>query len=91
MTGEAPRGWDAALTLYRLSMADLDALGNEYEDAELDHYGGAASHAVQEVLHMHAPDWAAFVTKLEILAENDDLAGQRVLSIMLDDARRLGR
>ena len=81
--------WAAAMACYRMADADLEALGRDYSDDELRHYGLARAAARDALLDQPAPNWSAFIAKLELLAENADLADDSAMLAILRDARRL--
>lgn len=81
--------WDHALALHRLSMADLDALGDDFEDLELDHYGKVYHDTLMRLVNTPSPDWRAFVTKLEAARFDGDQMANGMLDTLIADARRL--
>ena len=84
-----PDAWAAALDCYRMADADMQALGRDYSDDELDHYAGALTTAMFALLATPAPHWGALVDKLDMLAANEDLANAQTLATVASDARRL--
>lgn len=63
--------WTQAVAEYELANTDLEALGDDYEDKELNFYCEAASFALEQVMMAKAPDKAAIMKKLDLMASNE--------------------
>jgi hypothetical protein len=87
--------WEDALAACDLTQRDLDDLGFDYADVEIDLLGTAHTSAMLAMAATPAPDSAAFVRKFELLvaAEMIEACGpafEPALVALLADARRLG-
>jgi hypothetical protein len=87
--------WEKALATCAMAQQDLDELGFDYADAELDLLGSAHSSAMLAMGTTPAPDWTAYVRKLEMLIADEIIMPcgqyfQPALDGLLADARRLG-
>jgi hypothetical protein len=87
--------WENALATLAMAQQDIDDLGGDYEDAELDLLGPAHTSAMLNMAATPAPDWAAYVRKFEMLVADEIIEAcgpyfQPALDALLADARRLG-
>ena len=87
--------WKNALAVLAMAQQDLDALGADYDDAELDLLGPAHTSAMLMMATTPAPDWPAYVRKLEMLIADEiiEVCGPKfepALAALVADARRLG-
>lgn len=87
--------WNEVLAAFNIAAADLEHLGLEYADAELDFFGNVHSKALLAMAVAPVPDMAALVKKLEILIGGDFIEAcgpyfRPALDAVLGDVRRLG-
>jgi len=86
--------WKSALATLAMAKDDLDELGYDYDDAELDLLGPAHTSAMLMMATTPAPDWLGFLRKLELLIADEVIEAcgpyfQPALDGLLADARRL--
>ncbi|HVI05894.1 MAG TPA: hypothetical protein VM711_07365 [Sphingomicrobium sp.] len=93
MNAETQPDFARAVAAYEMAQSDLEGLGEDYSNDELDLYGNANWTAREALLLAPASDFPALISKMEVFASEDCFMlnhAEELFAALIADVRRLG-